>query len=417
MRTLLSILAVLAGLIAAGSASAEPKQELSVAAGIDSAYDDNVFNGRGPDYVNRINPQGSYHLIDPKVKVDASYLFGYWTYAFGKADNSYNHRANVAIEGHPTRRLTMRVSDEFARAEDPGFLQRVGVVAPQIGIIDNVADATIGVALAPRWYAAGTYLFHMATFDAFSAKQVAQGNTALFDGGEHDADVAFNYGVTRKDDLHFGARVQHFTAGPQHESFARWDLANTYSPSVGWKHQFLRDLDWSADAGPLIYQELSGALNVPGSPRDSGVTWRLGSRLKWATPTWRASVNYTHDLLGATGAGSAIWADYVYGQVGYHYLERLDISVGSGYFRNGRAIDQAFAFDGVTADALIDWRMINNLRIGAYYTLRWQETGPGAIPPGAPTAQFPNVTRNVVGLRLLAVLGADAKPPRREVHE
>jgi hypothetical protein len=32
-------------------------------------------------------------------------------------------------------------------------------------------------------------------------------------------------------------------------------------------------------------------------------------------------------------------------------------------------------------------------------------------------AAFPAVTRNIVGIRLLAVIGADAKPPRREVHE
>src|SRR5581483_6894640 len=123
------------------------------------------------------------------------------------------------------------------------------------------------------------------------------------------------------------------------------------------------------------------------------------------------------DLLGATGAGTAIWADYLYAQAGFHYLEKLDVSAGAGYFRNGFAVNQEFAYDGITVDAMIDWRVINNLRLGAYYTLRWQRTGPGAIPPGAPAAQFPNVTRDIVGLRLLAVIGADARTPRREVKE
>jgi hypothetical protein len=417
MRNRRAHILVAALLMAAGGASAEPKHELSVAAGVDSAYDDNVFNGRGPDYVNRINPQGSYHLIDPRVKIDAGYLFGYWTYAFGKAENSYNHRANLAVEGHPTRRLTMRVSDEFARAEDPGFISRIGVVAPQIGISDNVADALVGYALTHRWYGTASYLFHMATFDPYTAKQVADGLPPLFDGAQHDANADFSYRVTRSDDLRFGARVQHYTSGPQHESFARWDLANTYTPTVGWRHVFLPELEWIADVGPIVFQSLGGAANIPGAARDTGATWRLATRLRWLTPTWRASVSFTRDLLGATGAGTTLWADYVYGQVGYHYLEKLDVSAGAGYFRNGRAIDQDAAYDGVTTDVLADWRVINNLRLGAYYTLRWQETGPGAIPPGAPMPQFPNVTRNIVGIRLLAVLGADARPPRREVHE
>src|SRR5438270_6220407 len=92
-----------------GTAAAAPKHELSVAAGVDSAYDDNVYNGRGPDFVNRINPQGSYHLIDPRYKVDAAYLFGYWTYALGKASNSFNHRASVGVEGHPHRRVLLKL--------------------------------------------------------------------------------------------------------------------------------------------------------------------------------------------------------------------------------------------------------------------------------------------------------------------
>jgi hypothetical protein len=167
--------------------------------------------------------------------------------------------------------------------------------------------------------------------------------------------------------------------------------------------------------GPVFYQSLGGAAFVPTAP-GSGWTYRLNALLRWYTPTWRASASYTHDLVGATGAGSALWADYVYAQAGYHFLERLDAHVGAGYFRNGLAPQQEWGYDGVNGDAIVDFRVINNLRLGAYYTVRWQRTGPGALAPGAAVAQFPSVLRQIVGLRLLAVLGADARPPRREVH-
>lgn len=397
-------------------ALAEPKHELSVAAGVDSAYDDNVYNGRGPDYVNRIAPAASYRLITPRVRLEAGYTFGLWTYAFAKAENSFNHRGRIGLEAQVTRRLTVRVADEITRAEDPGYLLRTGVVAPQIGITFNTAEAGLEANLSRRVFIGAGYELNSATFDPYTAEQAAA-FAPLYDGAEHRAAFSTGVRVTRADDFLLSGRYQHFSAGPQADSFSRWGLANTYSPTAGWRHRFTRHVEATADVGPLYYQALAEAANIPGAPQTSGWTWRLLARLRYYTPTWRGSLSYTRDLLGATGAGSALWADFVYGQVGYHLLEMLDVHAGAGYFRNGRAVDQPFAYDGVTTDVIIDWRVINNLRLGAYYTLRWQQTGPGAVPPGEPATAFPNITRNIVGVRLLAVIGADARPPRREVRE
>jgi hypothetical protein len=399
------------------AAVAAPVNELSVSAGIDSAYDDNVYNSRGSDFVNRVTPHASYRLLDPRVKLEAAYDFSYWTYALGKAKNSLNHRAALSVEGHPTRKLQLNVSDEFSRAEDPGFLSRLGVVAPQIGIFDNVADALIGVNVVRRVFAGLGYTYHWARFDPYTTQQQTT-FPPLYDGAEHDVNGTTTVGITRHDDLRFGGRFQMFTAGPQATDANRWDIGATYSPTLGWRHQILPDLELTADAGPVFYQSLDGAVNIvsPTTMRqaapDSGLTWRVGSLLRWYTPTWRASLGYVHDLVGATGAGTALWADNVYGQVGYHWLEKFDAHIGAGYFRNGAAVNQAWAYDGVTGDAFVDWRVVDYFRVGAYYTLRWQEVGPGVVAAG----QFPSVTRNIVGVRLLAVLGADARPPRREVH-
>jgi hypothetical protein len=398
----------------ASTVQAAPINELSVSAGLDSAYDQNVYNSRGPDFVNRVTPHGSYRLIDPRVKLQASYDFSYWTYALGKAENSLNHRADLSVEGHPTRRLTLTVADEFSRAEDPGFLSRMGVVAPQIGIFDNVADAAIGVNIARRVFGGLGYTYHWARFDAFTPMQAAT-YPPLFDGAEHDVQGTTTFAVTRLDDLRFGGRFQLFTAGPQDTDANRWNIGASYSPTLGWRHQFLRVLEATADAGPVFYDRLSGSQNLAAFgalPPGSGWTWRAGAQLRYVTPTWRAAAGYVHDLIGATGAGSALWADAIYGQAGYHYLEKFDAHVGLGYFRNGAAVNEPWAYGGLIADTFVDWRVVDYFRVGAYYTLRWQEAGPGVV--GA--AQFPSVTRNIVGIRLLAVLGADARPPRREVH-
>lgn len=412
----IAVLFVAASTLVGAAAEAAPINELSVSAGIDSAYDDNVYNSRGSDFVNRITPHASYRLIDPRIKLETSYDFSYWTYALGKANNSLNHRAVVDMEAQVSRRVVLKLGDEFSRAEDPGFLSRIGVVAPQIGIFDNVADALIGVNIVRRVFASLGYTNHLASFDRYNASM--SDLPPLYDGMEHDGQAFTSYAVTRRDDLRFTGRAQLFTAGPQAVDSTRWDIGATYSPTVGWRHQFLPMLEATADAGPAYYQSLGGAANIvdamgnPVAP-SSGWTWRGSALLRYNTPSWRSSVGYVHDLLGATGAGTALWADALYGQVGYHYLEKFDAHVGVGYFRNGAAVNQAWAYDGVTADTFVDWRVVDYFRVGAYYTLRWQEAGPGVVGTGG---QFPSVTRNIVGVRLLAVLGADAKPPRREVH-
>ncbi|MDB4971322.1 MAG: hypothetical protein JWN44_7011 [Myxococcales bacterium] len=410
----IALVALSASTLVGAAAEAKPVNELSVSAGLDSAFDDNVYNSRGADFVNRITPHGSYRLIDQRVNIDTSYDFSYWTYALGKANNSLNHRADVSVEGHPTRRLTLKVADEFSRAEDPGFLSRMGVVAPQIGIFDNVADASAGVNIVRRVYAGVGYTYHWARFDEYNAMQAATYPT-LYDGAEHDVQGTTNVAITRRDDLRFAGRFQMFTAGPQATDANRWNVGATYSPTLGWRHQLLRELEITADAGPLFYDRLSGSQNLAtfgGNPPSSGWTWRGGAQIRYNTPAWRAAAGYVHDLLGATGAGTALWADAVYAQAGYHYLEKFDAHIGVGYFRNGAAVDQPWAYDGVTVDSLVDYRVVDYFRVGAYYTLRWQEAGPALVGAG----QFPTVTRNIVGIRLLAVLGADARPPRREVH-
>lgn len=293
----------------------------------------------------------------------------------------------------------------------------MGVVAPQIGIFDNVADALVGVNVVRRVFASLGYTYHWARFDQYTLQQIMAGDPALYDGAEHDLQGFTSYAVTRSDNLRFTGRVQLFAAGPQATDGNRWNIGATYSPTLGWRHQFTPSIEATADAGPLFYDALAASANIVNGNGDrvapnSDWTWRGSAMVRWNTPKWRASAGYVHDLLGATGAGTALWADAIYAQAGYHYLEKFDAHVGLGYFRNGAAVNQPWAYDGVTADTFVDWRVVDYFRVGAYYTLRWQETGPGVVAAG----QFPNVTRNIVGIRLLAVLGADARPPRREVH-
>src|SRR5436190_1638156 len=103
---------------AAKEARTAGRNQGSLAAGVDSAYDDNVFNGRGADVVTRVAPHAAYQFTDPRLKLDLAYDLGYWIYAYKKAEDSLNHRAAFAMEARLTRRLMASIENEFVRAED-----------------------------------------------------------------------------------------------------------------------------------------------------------------------------------------------------------------------------------------------------------------------------------------------------------
>src|SRR5437016_5223266 len=107
-------------LLAAGlwplGAGAAPLAEPSIAVGLDTAYDSNVFNGRGPDLVTRVSPHAALLVRNERLKLQLAYDLGVWVYATGTAENSINHRGLANLEARLSRRLTVRLADEVIYA-------------------------------------------------------------------------------------------------------------------------------------------------------------------------------------------------------------------------------------------------------------------------------------------------------------
>jgi hypothetical protein len=364
--------------------------EPSAALTLDLAYDSNVLNYKGPDYVTRITPHVAFRIRGPNERLTIGYDVGFWEYARHEAKNTINHHLAAVFEAELTHRLTMRIADELTKAEDPGFLFRAGVVAPQTGILDNFVDANGTYQIDRRLAGWLGYTYRITTFE-----QPPPGNPPLHDGQEHDGAGGFLYRATRLDELLFNFRTQYFLVDG--DSFAV-----TESPSLGWHHQFMRALDLRVEAGPLIYTDL--ALST-----GTDVTWRGAGVLRFQHGPWRILASGARDLVSGTGAGSVLWAAYAALGGSYQIDENASVSLGASYFWNGDAPAHRVRFDGVAVDTAINWRVNNWFRVGAYYQFRWQE----AREPDGP---LPGITRNIVGIRLQGVVGAEAAPMRREVH-
>jgi hypothetical protein len=396
-RAALLLAAALSAVLAEGVGAAMPAVEPSLQLGLDSAFDSNVMNGRGPDMVNRITPRASLWLHDPRFDLKLGYDLGYWVYMLGTAESSLNHRGVVALDARLSRRVTLHVGDEIIYAGDPGFLLRAGVVAPQTSIFDNIADAGFGYRIGRRLDGNVDYTYRHTSFGP-----PPPGNPPLFNGDQHDASASIGGLAGRLDIVRLGYRFTYYSADST-------NLAYANSPSLGWLHRLRRDLELRVEGGPLVFHlfdnGLASAAGLPGS----GVTWRGAALLRFYRPTWRFALTFTRDLVGGTGAATVLWADYLTAQAGYHLDGKLDVRGGVGYFANGFAPNAPRLFDGVTVDAFVDWTVRPELHFAVYYSFRWQE----AFPHVEAAAPLPDVTRQVVGIRLIGVIGAEAHPPRR----
>lgn len=387
------------GLLVAASVQASPRIEPSASLSLDTAFDSNVFNGRGADVVTRVTPHGSLLVRTRRYRLLLSYDLGAWLYLHGTAENSLNHHGLVSFDERVTRRLSLHVADEIIYAKDPGFLTRAGVVAPQTAIFDNTVDAQLGYRLTRRMDVGLAYTYRLTRFGTPPA-----GSPPLYDGDEHDATASWAWQASRTDDLRVAHRFQYFTADND-------GLAVSNSPTAAWHHQFLRSLDLRLEAGPIFYNAL-GTRPVPDTP-GSGVTWRGAGVLRYGGKHWFASASALRDLVGGTGAGSVLWADYLYGEAGYRTRRRFEVHAGGGYFANGFAPDAHRLYDGVFVDMAATVTILPGLQVGGYYSFHWQR----ALEEGVAGAPLPSITRHIGGLRIVGTFGAEAYPPHGAAEE
>ncbi len=372
-----------------------PRIDPGASVSLDVAGDSNVYNGRGADAEVRLTPHIDLRLHDERNDLTLSYDLGLWWYLDGKADNSINHHGQLSYGLRVTPRLELRVADEIVRAEDPGFLIRAGVVAPQTGITDNYVEGALDARLTRRLDLAIGYSYRLTRFD-----QLAPPAAPLHSGDEHDATIALAYRAGRLDDLRFANRVQYLVVDGD-------GLAVTDGPSLGWRHQILHALELRLEGGPLIYQSLIGPGTAPGADV-TAVTWFGHGLLRFYSDSFQVALTAVRDLISGTGTTDVLWADWLALQAGVRPIRELELRGSFGVFANGAAPSGDRQFDGFNIDFVAEATVASWLRLGAFYSFRWQEAFGGA--------PLVDVTRHIAGVRLALRWGADAKPVGQEVN-
>ncbi len=344
-------------------------------------YDDDVLlsqaTGAPGAYLTKIMPQVGLKLAQPTVRFDGLYGADILIRDAG-GQVSFDQRAALLLQTRPSRRAEVDAVAQFWDTTDPLSLPRFGLARTLARIIYGRAEVGWRQTFAPRWSFVLGYRFEGAKVD----------EPAHPAGFLNAPAVAIEHRLTRRADIGADYRVQLFKFGSNN--------AIAQSPGVLWRYRLSRSATIRLSAGAAFYVEHQHPEKNGVVPRfEVAVTQRITSRVDWIFLAG-------HDLVGASGFSTAVWADYANLTISWQVLQKLRLFGYGSFFRNG-AMPNVGVFplgwnhDGVAAGygfgAGAEWRFNRNVAVQASYD-RIDQVG------GLDTGQT-SLTRNIVAARLI----------------
>lgn len=378
MRTLAKAALALV-LVSGPAARADVETQPYAGVSVEQLYDSNVENSHGADGVTRVTPRLGFLFEGPRLKLDLDYRIGFHEYDTGTIDNSINHRAAVVGRTELTPRLAADTRIVLISGEDPILLERPGVFIPDGGFTDLEAHLGTAYAVTRRLSVEASYLFRLSRFDLADEM-----NGLAFNGDEHRVDLATAYRWTRRLTLRAVARGQHFITYDAPE-----ENTDAVGGGLGFDYSFTELLGLRVEGGPLYY-----------SGNGSAATWFATASLLHRGETMRWAISAFRDLYGGTSTAQAIWSEAVAATGVFRLTRELDLRVRAGAYRNGFAPSGDAQVSGLLGRVDLGMSIFrNNARFELYGEHRGQDATGGLA--------FGDVQRTVVGVRLVALAGAD----------
>lgn len=379
MRTSAFIAAFLAAHAAAQAGDLPPGPQPWAGVTVEEAYDSNVMNQLGPDAVTRVSPRGGLYWESRRGTLLAEYLAALHAYAFGTADSSVNHKAQVSAELRASRRLDLEASAALVVADDPILLDRAAVAVPQGGVVDFAGRASGAYRVTRRLGATAGYEGRFSRFEDTDGLEFA-------DGDEHRVDAGMTYRLTRRLDGAARSRWHHFVSyldtGTGHQDAVGGTAGVSWRATRLWR--------FGAEAGPMYLTLGDGQLSFVGGAR----AVRAGRRHRF---TFAAS----RDVYGATGAPGAVWSDAARLDWAWRVTRQTAFRARISAYRTDDTLNDGSTI-GVVGRAELGWMTRKGgWRIDLYAEHREQDQD------AAGGFAFGDVQRTIAGLRLSALIGTD----------
>jgi len=331
--------------------------------------------------MTKLSAQAGFGVKDPSLTVTTWYAADFIV-RHGSGNSTLDHRAAVSMKKGLTERLGVDVDMRVWRVTDPTALPRLGMAHSFSPILYGIGELSGHYRLSERWVGRVGYKFE-------GARIYEPGTT--YGGYLHQPYVETTYDVTRRAQLGARYRVQFFSFGPQSADASallaefryRFTPVTTLQARVGGA--FFHSHRDTAETGTLPVGEVSLERNH--EVLDLGLV--LG-----------------HDLVGASGFTSALWADFASFIGAYRVQPRVQLFWAVSYYRNGRppdlGLDPFGAEHAATGYALgggVEWRVTRILSVQGAFNRIAQFGGPGGAGVGG-TLDDAVLSRNIVSARL-----------------
>jgi hypothetical protein len=368
-------------LLAPAAVRADPVEPILRLAA-EQRYDDDQLLTNGPNapgaFLTKIMPQVGLKLNQATVKFEGFYGADLLIRDSRGAEVILDHRAALDLHADTSRTSHIDGLAQFWDTSDPLSLPRQGLARTLARTLYGRAELGWRERVAPRWILRLSYRFEGA--------QVYEPDHPA--GFLNSPAVELAYRLSRRAELGAEYRFQLFNFGP--------DNATAHSPALVYRYRLTRSVNFRASGGAAFYRERAHPEKNGIVPRfELGLSQRVTRRLDWI-------ITVGHDLVGASGFSTAVWADYASGTGSYQLLEKLRIFAVGSFFRNGTVpnvgvFPLGWNHDGVAAGyglgGGVEWRFNRYVAAQATYD-RLDQVG------GVDIAQTP-ITRNVVAARLI----------------
>jgi hypothetical protein len=373
VRKLLAACVLLAG----PSAMAAHVLDSSLRLAAEERYDDDFrfsSGGTGGQFMTKLSPRLGLEVKDPRSRGEAWYATDLLV-RHGSGNATLDHRGGLDLGYALSRRLKVDFTGRLFRVTDPTSLPREGVARSLSPTLYGQARVSVSERATRRLDVRASYAFE-------GAKVYEAGRVPGF---VHTPSLEAWYRSTRRLTLGLEYRYQSFLFAGQ--------SSHAHGGFAALRYRLTRPTTVTVRGGPVRYTSPEG---VPGwMPRYAVELAREGE-------LFDLGVIAGHDLVGASGFTSALWADFASVVASRQFNGRLSAHAAASYFRNGRApgegafslYDSPYVSQGYAVGGSVDYRLTRYLTLQGAVD-RIAQVGAGDAAAGV------NLARNVLAVRLL----------------
>jgi hypothetical protein len=339
-------------------------------------YDDDVLlrteaGSAGGQLMTKLSPQAGVEVRDHTLTLKSWYAADF-IFRHGSGNSSLDHRGSLNVKKMFTERLSMDADLRVWRVSDPTSLPRLGMARTLSPILYGRAELAGNYRITPRWTGRVGYRFE-------GARIFEEGSTG---GVMHSPYVEGLYRLSRRTDVGARYRLQYFGFGQE--------SADSNAVLAEFRHRFSHVTTLTARGGPAYYRSrVNGA---------TGLVPVVNVELERVHEQLELGLVLGHDLVGASGFASALWADYASFIGGYRFQPRLRAFWAASVYRNGAppnvgAFGVGPSASGYALGGGVEWRINQMVSVQGTFDRLSQFGG----PVDAAGAQL---SRNIVAGRL-----------------